>query len=148
MSKQSLPSIEEFAAYLDGNLPLSEIQRLSKLAEQNDAFQQLLEANSVIDDTIAGFNYTDLQLPPEIDEVHFEMPFIAEDDMSELVNLTPESTDNSVSVITASAASVNMDDSLNEITDKNSDLFDDSSVPFNDEIECAGDVTETISNDF
>lgn len=74
MLKHSLPSIEKFAAYLDGNLPKSEMQQFAQLAEHDDALRQLLDASSVVDDTIAGFTDADLQLPTEIAGTDFELP--------------------------------------------------------------------------
>ena len=76
MDKLSLPSIEKFAAYLDGNLSPDEMQQFSQQAEHNEALRQLLEASSEIDDAISGFSETDLQLPPEILGSSFELPEI------------------------------------------------------------------------
>ena len=74
MHKHSLPSIEKFAAYLDGNLSQSELQQFSQMAEHDDALQELLNASSIVDDTIAGFSDADLQLPTEIANSDFELP--------------------------------------------------------------------------
>lgn len=93
MFKHSLPSIEQFAAFLDGNLSQSEMQEFSQLAEQNGALHQLLVASEAVDDTIAGFTDTDLQLPPEIAGSSFEIPSIPADGISPLVTLTPEPID-------------------------------------------------------
>lgn len=93
MFKHSLPSIEKFAAYLDGNLPQSEMLQFSQLAEQNEVLRQLLDASSLIDDTIAGFTDTDLQLPKEISGSSFEIPQLPADGISGLVALSPEPTD-------------------------------------------------------
>ena len=76
MSKHSLPSIEQFAAYLDGNLPQSEMQQFSQLAEHDSALNQLLDASSMVDSTLAGFSDSDLQLPPEMVGSDFELPEI------------------------------------------------------------------------
>lgn len=51
----SLPSIEEFAAFLDGNLSANDMQQFTQLAAHDNALHQLLHANSVIDDTFDGF---------------------------------------------------------------------------------------------
>lgn len=74
MFKQSLPSIEQFAAFLDGNLSQSEMQHFSQLAENDGALHQLLDANADVDDTIAAFTDVDLQLPPELTGTDFELP--------------------------------------------------------------------------
>lgn len=80
MSKQSLPSIEEFAAYLDGNLPQETMQQFLQMAEHDEAFQQLLYASSFVDQNIADFSEADLQLPDEICGSDFQLPEIDEID--------------------------------------------------------------------
>lgn len=40
----SLPSIEEFAAFLDGNLSANDMQQFTQLAAHDDALHQLLHA--------------------------------------------------------------------------------------------------------
>ena len=74
MFKHSLPSIEQFAAYLDGNLSQSEMQQFSQMAEHDGVLHQLLDASSAVDDTIAGYTDADLQLPNEIVGSDFELP--------------------------------------------------------------------------
>lgn len=93
MLNTSLPSIEQFAAFLDGNLSQNEMQQFSQLAEYDDAFQRILEASSVIDDTIAGFKDDDLQLPSELIGLDFEIPTFPQQEISSPVNLFPESVD-------------------------------------------------------
>lgn len=93
MFKHSLPSIEQFAAYLDGNLSQSEMQQFSQLAEHESALHQLLDANSVVDNTLASFTDSNLQLPPEIASPEFELPTIPLDGISPLVTLSPEPMD-------------------------------------------------------
>ena len=80
MFKHSLPSIEQFAAYLDGNLSQSEMQQFSQLAEHESALHQLLDASSVVENTFASFTDSDLQLPPEIMGNDFFLPDIENDD--------------------------------------------------------------------
>ena len=74
MFKHSLPSIEQFAAYLDGNLPQSEMQQFSQLAGHDSVLNKLLDASDMVDDAIAGFADVDLQLPLEISGSDFEIP--------------------------------------------------------------------------
>lgn len=74
MLKRSLPSIEKFAAFLDGNLTPSEMQQFSQMAEHNNVLHQLLDASDTVDDTIAGFTDADLQLPNEIIGSDFVLP--------------------------------------------------------------------------
>ena len=74
MSKHSLPSIEHFAAYLDGNLPETEMRQFSQLGEHDNVLHQLLDASTVVDNAIASFTDVDLQLPTEISDTVFELP--------------------------------------------------------------------------
>lgn len=74
MLKHSLPSIEKFAAFLDGNLTPSEMHQFSQQVEHDSVLNQLLDASDVVDDTIAGFTDADLQLPLEISGSDFEIP--------------------------------------------------------------------------
>lgn len=89
MFEHSLPSIELFAAYLDGNLSQSDMQQFSQLAECDSALHQLIDASSVVDNTLVGFSESDLQLPPEIAVSDFELPTIPTEGISALVTLSP-----------------------------------------------------------
>lgn len=84
MSKHSLPSIEQFAAYLDGNLSQSEMLQFSQLAERDGVLHQLLDASSVVDNTLAGFIEGDLQLPNEIIGSDFDLPEVDDVDFLSL----------------------------------------------------------------
>lgn len=108
MFKHSLPSIEQFAAYLDGNLSQSEMQQFSQLAEHDSALHQLLDASSVVDNTLAGFTDSDLQLPPEIVGSDFELPTIPAEGISPLVTLSPEPMDDVLVVAAACADDISM----------------------------------------
>ncbi len=109
MFKHSLPSIEQFAAYLDGNLSQSEMQQISQLAEHDGALHQLLDANSVVDNTLAGFTDFDLQLPPEIIGSDFQLPTIPAEGISPLVTLSPDPMDD---MLVAAAACADEDISM------------------------------------
>ena len=109
MFKHSLPSIEQFTAYLDGNLSQSEMQQFSRLAEHDDALHQLLDASSAVENTLAGFSDSDLQLPPEIVGSDFELPTIPAEGITPLVTLTPEPMDN---MLVAAAACADEDISM------------------------------------
>lgn len=74
MSKHSLPSIEKFAAYLDGNLSQDEMKLCEGLAENNETFRQLLGANSLVEETIASYNDVDFEVPEDILNQEFEIP--------------------------------------------------------------------------
>ena len=66
MLKHSLPSIEQFAAFLDGNMSQSDMIHFSQMAEQDNVLHKLLDASSEVDNTLADFMESDLQLPSEI----------------------------------------------------------------------------------
>ena len=93
MDKHSLPDIEKFAAYLDGNLPDNEMLQFSQMAEHDNVLQQLLDASSMVDETISNFSDSEMQLPPEITGSSFLIPAIPASGISEFVTLTPASTD-------------------------------------------------------
>lgn len=76
MDKLSSLSIEKLAAFMDGNLPQDEMTQFSQLAEEESALHQMLEANDVINNTIASFDELDLQLPDEIIGADFRIPDI------------------------------------------------------------------------
>lgn len=94
MFKQSLPSVEQFAAYLDGNLSQNDMILFSQMAEQNNVLHKLLDASSEVDNTLADFIESDLQLPSEIMGLDFELPAIPAEGVSPLITLTPEPMDN------------------------------------------------------
>lgn len=96
MFKHSLPSIEQFAAFLDGNLSQSEMQQFSHLAEHDSTLQQLLNASNVIEDTQNSFTDSDLQLPSEISGFDFALPQIPEDEIPQFINMSPEPTDDMI----------------------------------------------------
>jgi len=108
MVKHSLPSIEQIAAFLDGNLSENEMKQFSQLAENNDVLHQLLDANSVVENTLAGFTDSDLQLPPEIVGSDFELPTIPAEGISPLVTLSPEPMDDVLVAAAACADDISM----------------------------------------
>lgn len=85
MDKQSLPSIEKIAAYLDGNLSQEEIQQLSNLAVTSEEFRHLLDANASVEETLANYHESDLLLPEEIANMDFELPNIGNIDVSNFI---------------------------------------------------------------
>ena len=65
-------SIEDFAAYLDGNLSPETMQ---DIVGQSD-FQELLEANSAIDQSYASIIESGFEVPDEINSSDFQIPSI------------------------------------------------------------------------
>ena len=94
MFKQSLPSVEQFAAYLDGNLSQNDMMHLTRMAEQDNVLHKLLDASTEVDNTLAGLTESDLQLPSEITGLDFELPEIPAEGVSPLITLSPEPMDN------------------------------------------------------
>jgi hypothetical protein len=85
MDKLLLPSIEKFAAYLDGNLSQHEMLQFSELATHNEDLMNLIEANATVNETLASYDGTDLQLPDEIAGWDFNLPEIENIEKSEFV---------------------------------------------------------------
>ena len=103
--KESI-NIEKFAAYLDGNLSMDEAQKISQFAEHNSMLRELLNASTVIDDTIAKYTEIDLQLPSLIADSGFELPTIPSDDIVQLVDLSSESGIGFEDIMVAACADV------------------------------------------
>lgn len=152
MLKHSLPSIEKFAAFLDGNLTPSEMQQFSNLAERDGALHQLLDASTTIDNTIAGFTDSDLQLPQEIIGSDFELPTIPSESISPLVTLSPEPMDD---ILVAAAACA--DEDISMFSDVNTEehstiggeLHDNSShlIPEYDRLGSNDDLSDLLPDD-
>lgn len=151
MFNHTIPNIEEFAAFLDGNLSQNEMHQFSQFAEQDETLHQLLDANSVVDDTLNGFTDAELQLPSDLVGVDFELPTIPSEEVSTLVSLSPEPvddmlvtacSDNDVSMFseinqddnTTIGEGMHDDSSLATLGDDGFGYSDDSSDTFTDNI--------------
>ena len=66
-------SIEEFAAYIDGNLSDDEMQRISSVIEYDDTMQGVMDSMEQSELTLAEYTPDDLQLPEEIAGDGFEV---------------------------------------------------------------------------
>lgn len=119
MDRHSLPSIEEFAAFLDGNLSQREMEQILQLAEQDNVLHQLIDASSAIDDTIECYRGADKQLPPEISGSSFEIPPIPSIGLSNVDILTPESIEK-----TFVAGSANVADDTQELGNEEENNFE------------------------
>ena len=95
MNKHFTPAIseEKFAAWLDGMLPNEEMNRIDLLVESDSMLHQLRETNALVDAAISNFNDADIQKLPEIDASAFELPAVSKNCISQLVNLSPDPTD-------------------------------------------------------
>lgn len=67
-------SIEEFAAYMDGNLTDDEMQRVSTVIEHDYTMQAVLDSMEQSELTLADYGQEDMQLPKEIADDEFEVP--------------------------------------------------------------------------
>lgn len=128
MFKHSLPSIEQFAAYLDGNLSQSEMQQFSQLAEHDGTLHKLLDASDAVDDTIEGFTDADLQLPNEIIGSDFQLPTIPAEGISPLVTLSPDPMDDMLVAVAACA-----DENISMFSDVNPEDHPSIGSSFHDE---------------
>lgn len=67
-------SIEEFAAYMDGNLSDDEMQRVSSVIEHDDMMQDVMDSMEQSELTLAEYTPDDIQLPEEIVDGEFDLP--------------------------------------------------------------------------
>ena len=82
-------SIEEFAAYLDGNLSDSKMDDLQQLIDNDVHLRNIIDINSFMEDNISSIIDEEWQLPDEILKMDFEYPglneslenFVDEDDI-------------------------------------------------------------------
>lgn len=67
-------SIEEFAAYLDGNLSDDEMKAVSSVIANDDAMQDIVLNSQTIDETLSNCEPLDLMSPDNLSSVDFEFP--------------------------------------------------------------------------
>ena len=67
-------SIEEFAAYLDGNLSDDEMQRIDSVIENDESMQGVMDSMEQSELTLAEYGQEDMQLPEEIADGEFDVP--------------------------------------------------------------------------
>lgn len=67
-------SIEEFAAYLDGNLSDKEMERISSVVENDEVMQDVMDEMELSELTLAEYGQEDLQLPEELELTDFFIP--------------------------------------------------------------------------
>ena len=80
-------SIEEFSAYMDGNLSDDEMQRISSVIEYDDTMQGVMDSMEQSELTLAEYGQEDLQLPEELCREMFHMPIIKKDGPNYIENL-------------------------------------------------------------
>lgn len=67
-------SIEEFAAYMDGNLSDDEMQRVSSVIAHDDSMQEIMDDMEQSELTLADYGQDEMQLPEEIADGVFDVP--------------------------------------------------------------------------
>ena len=71
-------SIEEFAAYMDGNLSDSDMNNIQQIINNNINLREILETNDLIEDSKLSMTNEGWQLPEELLTSDFEYPEIKE----------------------------------------------------------------------
>lgn len=76
MHKDFVPpvSIEEFAAYLDGNLSDDKMQSVSSVIENNETMLDIVGQNGLVEDLQETYNGDDNILPIELESLNFNTP--------------------------------------------------------------------------
>ena len=69
-------SIEEFAAYMDGNLSDDEMQRIDSVIENDESMQGVMDSMEQSELTLAEYTPDDIQLPEEIVDGELDLPDI------------------------------------------------------------------------
>ena len=104
------------AAFLDGNLSASETQGISSLIDSDASLQQFMDASSVIDESVAAFSLSDIELPQELQSLNFDLPNL-DSDFNGLVTLSPEQGFDDIELVAACADVQDIQLSENEIGD-------------------------------
>lgn len=86
-------SIEKFAAFLDGNLPVEEMQHISAVIDGNEMYAEILGDVMHVDDAVEAIESQSDILPEELQYMDFDLPVIP---------LNPD-IDNSVELIAVNA---------------------------------------------
>lgn len=69
-------SIEEFAAYLDGNLTVEDMNRVSSIIDSNSDMHSIADSVQLVDETFASYSPLELTLPDDISSMEFKIPQI------------------------------------------------------------------------
>lgn len=75
-------SIEQFAAYLDGNLPENVMCQISSLIENDKALKSILDVSEQVDASLEDYASGGLQVPEELLTLDFELPGIHDTSVS------------------------------------------------------------------
>lgn len=82
MNKDFMPpvSIEEFAAYLDGNLTEDGMNEVASAINSEDNLHAIMSSCQTVDDTLANYEPLQLTVPDEISTMDFEIPNVNDGD--------------------------------------------------------------------
>ena len=82
MNKDFMPpvSIEEFAAYLDGNLTEDGMNEVASAINSEDNLHAIMTRCQTVDDTLANYEPLQLTVPDEISTMDFEIPNVNDGD--------------------------------------------------------------------
>lgn len=72
-------NIEKFAAYLDGNLSVDEMQHVSAVLVADSKMQEIIELSDFVNGNLYNNNYDSTNLPNDIFSMNFEIPSIESD---------------------------------------------------------------------
>lgn len=141
MHKDFVPpiSIEEFAAYLDGNLSDDEMQRVSSVIENDEAMQDIAVNNLSIEDALSHREPSEFTLPDELTSLDFEIPQFDDSNSMNFDNAWEDLEVAACAADTTYCAPTEYDDS--------------STLPSHEDTvgihheECLGDVSDGINHD-
>lgn len=140
MHKDFVPpiSIEEFAAYLDGNLSDDEMQRVSSVIENDEAMQDIAVNNLSIEDALSHCESSEFILPDELTSLDFEIPQF--DDSMNIDNAWED-----LEVAACAADTICYDPT--ECDDSSTITSHEDNVGIHHE-ESLGDISDGINHDF
>ena len=132
-------SIEEFAAYLDGNLSDDEMQRVTSVIENDEAMQDIAVNNLSIEDALSHCESSEFTLPDELTSLDFEIPQF---DDSNSMNFDNDWEDLEVADCAADTTCY----APTEYDDSSTLPSHEDTVGIHHE-ECLGDVSDGINHD-
>ena len=118
-------SIEEFAAYLDGNLTEDGMNEVASAINSEDNLHAIMSSCQTVDDTLANYEPLQLTVPDEISTMDFEIPNVNDCDYLNIGDWADFD-------VAACAADTSVDDFMNPANDvasmnAHTGLDDDSS---------------------
>lgn len=102
-------SIEEFAAYLDGNLTEDGMNEVASAINSEDNLHAIMSSCQTVDDTLANYKPLQLTVPDEISTMDFEIPNVNDGDYLNIGDWA----DLDVAACSACAADTSVDDFMN-----------------------------------